>query len=321
MPSLAYIPLYLVGVSTGAPAEAPSLALSSKTTTTITITHTLPGDTTNYSRSRIYYGVPGAVPSNVTSNATENVTLTGLTPGQSYVIYAVAESGSGEQTASSEALCVATSFVIASGLSRRISMAYDVEARGFYLFLTPASGLGQHWWIDADTRAMWPVTLYSDHQPKSAACYGPSAVGDVVIGSQDGYVRYFSDEVTNDDGQDLESHVLLGPIRLASGDARDAVLAELHGLLDIESGGSVTWRVVLGDTAQEAAETAKTGVEAVQAGNSPSGVAASGTWGDGRNLVARPRSRGVWVVVWLSSTDQWAFEAVPIVARMLGRVR
>lgn len=201
-----------------------------------------------------------------------------------------------------------------------VSMAHDPEGRGFHLFVTPDDGLGTHWWIDAENKAMWPVVLQEDHQPLAAAVYSPADIGNVVLACRDGFLRYVDATATTDDGQGIVSHVLIGPVRLAADDVRDGMLAELHGIVD--TAGTLTWRIVLGGSAQAAAEAAYAGVVAALAGGTPSGVAASGSWGDARNRVARPRARGAWLVVWLSSSSaRWEFEAVPFVVRQLGRAR
>jgi hypothetical protein len=203
-----------------------------------------------------------------------------------------------------------------------VSMAYDPIERGYHLFLTPSSGVGTHWWIDVENRAFWPQRLAEDHQPLSAALMSEEDLGSVVIGSQDGYVRYFLGGQADDDGEDLESHVLIGPVRLSADDVRDALLAEINGVMEgVTALGEVTWRVVMGNSAAGAAESALADLNTVLDGGSPSSVKGSGSWGEGRNRVERPRARGAWLVVWLSSTAAWSYEVVSIVARQLGRHR
>lgn len=203
-----------------------------------------------------------------------------------------------------------------------VSMAYDPVWRGYHLFLTPAEGVGTHWWIDLENRAFWPSGFAEGHQPLAAACMSEDGLGDVVLGCQDGYVRRFLDGQADDDGEELASHVLIGPVRLSADDVRDALLAEIHGVMeDLSENGSVTWRVVMGRSAAEAAEAAKADLDLVLDGQDPVSVAASGSWGEGRGLVQRPRARGAWLVLWLSSTAAWSYEVVAIVARQLGRHR
>ena len=202
-----------------------------------------------------------------------------------------------------------------------VTMAYDPGARGFHLFITPASGSGHHYFLDMANRAIWPVAFGSSgHQPVIAARILSANLERVMLQGRDGTWREFQDSAANDDGTSIQSHVLLGPVRIAADDVRDSMLAEIHGLMGAIP-SSVTWRVLTGDEPETVADAAVAGVNAVLAGNSPSGVAASGSWTAGRNFVSRPRARGAWLVVWISAETKWACEAVAIVARQLGRNR
>lgn len=207
-----------------------------------------------------------------------------------------------------------------SSTTNTISMAYDATGRGYHLFITPTGGDGTHWWLDVENKALWPVHFQTVHQPTAVARVNDVALGEALMGCQDGYIRKFNTDSTDDDGTTLESHVLVGPVRMSSDDTRDAMVAELHGMMaDISS--TVTWRLVVGDSAETAADAAVAGITAVLAGNTPSDVAASGSWHSGRNAVERTRARGLWAVVWITSETQWAYEAVAIVARQFGRKR
>jgi len=204
--------------------------------------------------------------------------------------------------------------------TNRITMAYDQVGRGYHLYITPDSGDGLHWFIDLTNRAFWPVRLQDDHQPYAAARDIEGGLAETYIGCKDGYIRKFDDSAANDDGSNIESHVLIGPIRQSNNDVIDAMLAEIHGITG-ETSGSVTYRIVAGDSAEETVDTAKTGIDDALAGNTINGVAFSGTWTAGRNRVQRPRVRKPWFVLWISSTAEWAYEAVAIQSRILGRHR
>ena len=203
-----------------------------------------------------------------------------------------------------------------------VTMAYDPGARGFHLFITPASGTGEHYFLDVDKKAIWPVTFGDDgHQPVSAARVKSESLERVIVEGRDGTWREFDDSATSDDdGTAIESHVLIGPIRMASDDMQDALLAELHGIIAVGS-ANVTWRVVVDDTAEAAVDAAVADIVLVQAGSPTVSSDATGTWVAGRNYVTRPRARGAWLVVWISSTGAWAYEAVAFKARQLGRLR
>lgn len=203
-----------------------------------------------------------------------------------------------------------------------IVMGYDPRGRGFHLFITPTDGsAGSQWWLDFDNKAIWPVHLSLDHEPVAAArMQGAAGMSDAVFACRDGYLRRFSDTAAQDDGLNVSSHVLIGPFPLTGSDTIDAVLNELHGTL-ADNTAPVTWRVVMGLSAEDAADKAAAGISAALAGQNPSGVSASGVWDSMRNRVSRPRARGPWAVVWLSSIGRWAYESVSVGINQLGRLR
>ena len=103
------------GGSTETAPDAPSIAFSSRTTTTIVIAHTPPADVTDYTQTRIYYGVEGAAATgSQTSSAAENVTFSGLTAGVRYWFVAVAESSTPLLSVPAAPLFVVTLFSSAS---------------------------------------------------------------------------------------------------------------------------------------------------------------------------------------------------------------
>jgi hypothetical protein len=225
-----------------------------------------------------------------------------------------------------------------------ISMVYDPRGRGFHLFVTPATGVGVHWWLDLNRKALWPTVFTAGHQPVAVSrldgavpvyggpedpveqdpvvpVYGAeSRLADIVVGCKDGNLRRFSPAATTDDGVAFQSHVLIGPFAVSSDTITDAILAEVHGSL-ADGSGLVNWRLVTGSTPEEAADAAVAGIESTLGDGDPEGVVASGTWTENRNRVVRPRARGPWAVLWLSSLAQWAYETVAVRTMNLGRLR
>lgn len=199
-----------------------------------------------------------------------------------------------------------------------ISMAYDARYRGFHLYLTPASGDGTHWWLDVESKAIWPIRLQTTHQPDAVTLHKTeSGLPVVLLGGRDGYIRNYASDATDDDGSVIQNHVILGPFRLAGNDTLDAMLTELQGSLS----GTATWRVFAGRSAEEVADTAVAAMEAIVAGNEPVEVKATGTLNGGTNTNSRPRVRGPWCAVMLSATGQWAYEMVAVTTMPLGRIR
>jgi len=197
-----------------------------------------------------------------------------------------------------------------------INLAYHHDKKVVHIFLTPASGTGTHWIFDLQTGGFWPDQYQSDHEPAAVCRFGD----DLLIAGDDGYLRYIGGD--DDDGTDIQSHVLLGPLRLAP-TTETSVLTEVEGSLAIGS-GSVTWRIVPGNSAEEAVEDAKTAVGLYLAGNVASAEAyavATGTFTAGRNRRTHPRIRSPWYCVWLQSTAKWAWEWMALRGIEAGRYR
>lgn len=119
---------------------------------------------------------------------------------------------------------------------------------------------------------------------------------------------------------ETDSHVLLGPFRLGQANTFGQVV-NLHGNIAADS-ADVAWRIVTGDTAEEAAANGKAAITAALAGTSYSSyVDSSGTWSAGRAHMAYPRTRAVWCCLWLHSTGTWAFEEIILGASVSGKWR
>lgn len=117
-----------------------------------------------------------------------------------------------------------------------------------------------------------------------------------------------------------DSHVLIGPVALGGPNNYGRVVS-LHGVTAAGS-AAVTWALVPGDTAEAAAANGKAAIEAALSGASyATYVHSSGTWTAGRSNMSYPRTRAVWVMLWLSSAGQWAYEGAALVADASGAWR
>jgi len=113
------------------------------------------------------------------------------------------------------------------------------------------------------------------------------------------------------------SHVLFGPFPLGNQDAYGRIL-NIQGNIAADS-DDVTWALVTGATAEEAADNGRLAIEAALAGTSYSTyVAATGSWVAGRNHMAYPRTMALWCCVWLSCAGDWAFETASLTATASG---
>lgn len=197
-----------------------------------------------------------------------------------------------------------------------IALEYHQARKGVHIFLRPGSGTGTHWFFDFQTGGFWADQFQTDHEPAAACRFGD----DLLIAGADGYLRSIGGD--DDDGSDIQSHVLIGPLRLAA-TSSVSVLTELGGSLAVGS-GDVTWRIVVGDSAEEACADAKTAVDLYLAGSTAAAEAyakLNGTLEAGRNRRSNPRIRSPWYVIWLQSTSKWAYEWLVLHGLEAGRYR
>jgi hypothetical protein len=122
------------------------------------------------------------------------------------------------------------------------------------------------------------------------------------------------------DTSETDSHLLIGPLKLGSVDWQ-GLIQTLHGIV-AEGSGTVNWRIVPGDTAEEAAANGKSAISADLAGNSYSAyVRGSGSWSAGRSSTERPRISAMFACIWLSSAGTWAWERMTLRAIPAGKWR
>jgi len=197
-----------------------------------------------------------------------------------------------------------------------ITLGWNQDEAGVYVFLSPVPDAGHHWYFDLRQGGFWPIDLQSDHDPLAALEVDNS----MVIASADGYLRSF--QGSTDDGVGIESHLVIGPLPMAS-PASFGRLVNFHGCLGNGSGDAV-WSIVTGDTAEDAVENAKKAIARYQAGNSAGAavyVKDSGRLSAGRSHLVYPKIRAVWMAIWLRSSAQWAYEGITIETAQSGRWR
>ena len=115
------------------------------------------------------------------------------------------------------------------------------------------------------------------------------------------------------------SHIAIGPLRMNDGETFGRLL-RMHGITAASS-ANVTWRVLVGETAEEVSANAKTAIETLVAGGSPTNVHSSGTWTAGVNHRSYPRARGLFMILLLSSAGTWGWEGAVCVTEPSGKRR
>jgi hypothetical protein len=192
--------------------------------------------------------------------------------------------------------------------STLVRMAWDDFCQGLYLFLTPLDSEEQttNYFWDSRQDAWWPDAFgNADHNPRAVHVYDGDLPDDrvMLLGSYDGYLRYFEPTSASDDGETIASSVTLGPIVDTRLD--EFLLKDLQTILGTES-SPVAWSVHVGSTAEEALSSA-----AVE----------SGVWYPGRNNQSPVRRAGHAVYVKLTSDSAWSLEVIRARYATRGKVR
>jgi hypothetical protein len=213
-------------------------------------------------------------------------------------LYTVQANGQGLKNVSGERLPVELSDV--DPVNYPVRMGYQHTENGVYVFIQNDL---YHWFFDLEGGGFWPFEL--PVVPDAAFIVN----GSLVV--KDTAYALWTLDGEDDNGTDISSHVLFGPFRASEAPHFKALLTMLNGSVEIEQDGSVTWRVIVGDYAEQAVRRAQDAVDNWVDGDETTSltyVSNSGSWSDGRSWIAHPRVRGAWIVVWLSSTDVWAFD-------------
>lgn len=115
------------------------------------------------------------------------------------------------------------------------------------------------------------------------------------------------------------SHVAIGPLRMNDGETYGRLL-RVHGITAASS-ASVTWRILVADTAEQVSANAKLAIETLVASGSPSNIHSSGTWTAGVNHRNYPRARGQFMILLLSASGTWGWEGAVCVTEPSGKWR
>jgi hypothetical protein len=189
-----------------------------------------------------------------------------------------------------------------------IRLVWDDRYQGLHVFVGSLlkAQAETHFFYEQRTGAWWTQTFANKRHNPLACCVFDGNLPDdrvALIGSWDGYVRFFDANATKDDGYLISSSVLIGP--LVTKDLDELLLKDLQAILG-ETSGTVTYEVFTGTTAEIA--TSRPAV-------------ASGTWGPGRNLLSFTRASGHAIYVRVSSTNRWSIETIRARLSGQGKVR
>lgn len=185
---------------------------------------------------------------------------------------------------------------------------YDDRAQGFHVFITRTASAAAttHYYYERRSGSWWQDSFgNNNHNPLCCTTFDGNTATDRVglVGSWDGYVRYFKTDATNDDGTTISSSVVIGP--LVSKDMDELLCKDVQAVLATGS-GSVTYAIHVGATAEEALSST---------------AVVTGTWAAGRNVTTFVRRSGHAIYVKLSATSPWAMEQIRARLAARGKVR
>jgi hypothetical protein len=189
-----------------------------------------------------------------------------------------------------------------------IRLIWDDRFQGLHVFVSPlvSPAATTHFFFEQRTGAWWTDVFSNPNLDPIAMCvFDGNLPNDrrVLVGSWDGFVRNFTDAAATDDGNVINSAVVLGPI--VSAELDDFLLKDLQAVLG-ETSGSVNFAVYVGKSAEAALATSPV---------------VSGVWNPSRNLNTPIRWSGHAVFVKITSTNQWALEQIRARFTGTGKVR
>jgi hypothetical protein len=178
-----------------------------------------------------------------------------------------------------------------------VRMAWDERAAGAYVFISCPGQSAIHYFWDARNGAWWQdVFANANHNPVAVHTQQGFTRADrvVLVGGNDGYIRYLNPDAADDDGTAISSYVYLGPIKVK--ERAGQMIVDLQGSLILGSGNAV-YGVQAGNSAEDAVNTA---------------AMFTGTFVAGRNRSQAIRSSGQAHFIKLASTQtvgsRWELE-------------
>lgn len=206
------------------------------------------------------------------------------------------------------------------------TLVFDSERNGIHIIGTDGSSAATDWFYDIANKAMWKMQYPGTKRPTGGGLAMLGGKNRVVFLCADGTFRYWDEAQATDDGTDIISALVMGPVTHTTGNTENAFLAEL----DIEMDTSLTpsrgvdVSLCVGRTSNEAMANAVALVDWVADG-------ATGTNSNmkfmcvalpGWHKVVRPRIRcnSFAAVLWVVN-GRWAISRITAVHRGCGRIR
>lgn len=189
-----------------------------------------------------------------------------------------------------------------------INMLWDDRFQGVHVFVTllSAPAVCTHFFYEQRSGAWWTDQFGdTDLNPLCCCIFDGNTPEDRVslIGSWDGFVRAVSPTATDDDGNPIESEVIIGPLLTPNFD--DLLFKDIQAILG-ETSDTITYNIYTGSTAEHALT------------KSP---ISTGTLSHGRNINYPVRYSGHALYVGLVANSPWSMESIRVRIAGQGKVR
>ncbi len=184
-----------------------------------------------------------------------------------------------------------------------VTPVYDSGSNGLHVFVSKVSSSAgvDHYYYDMHNGGWWIMNYHTDVEPfcvtpmyTTADGLTASSYTNLLLGCRDGYIRQFDPSVATDDGNAVTTTAWLGPF-LGDTMATMGIVAKVVGSF-ATGGGSVTWSIHPGNSAEEALAAS---------------AAFSGTFTAGTSYTSRPRVRcHSWYLKLTATSAKWALEYI-----------
>ncbi len=195
--------------------------------------------------------------------------------------------------------------------TNRIEMAWDVERDCLYVLVVPFEAGGtllEHYTWERKTDS-WHTDTYgrvvdTSVQPTCVYILDGDSPDDrvIVLGGEDGYIRYIDNTATSDDGEPIDTAVMMGPLP-APRVTHEAMFTDFDVMLTRNS-GSPTWAIYASDTSDDPGFPVTQGKLVA---------------GDNDRILSRCRGQYCWFRLNMADRHAtWAFESLDLRAQPMG---
>jgi len=189
-----------------------------------------------------------------------------------------------------------------------VSMVWDDRTQGLHVFISPlTAAAATHYYYDARNDSFWADSFAStNHNPITVDLFDGDDPTDrvVLLGGMDGYIRKIDVAADDDDTEDIDSYVVIGPVKLAQN--MSFRLDEIQVLLG-ENSDAAKLEVYVGNTVEQAYNSTQVFEANLVAGRNPS---------------KRPRRRGHAAYIKILNDDpdsKWSYESMNVSLTPYGR--